>query len=47
MTHGEEVSAMTGKRIVAALLAAVTIAAAAPVTATAVPRTPPPCIGCG
>jgi hypothetical protein len=46
MTHGEEVSAMTGKRILAALLATVTLAAAAPVAANAAHRNPPPCGDC-
>ena len=37
---------MTGKRILAVLLAALTLTAAAPVAAGAAVRTPPPCVGC-
>jgi hypothetical protein len=37
---------MTGKRILAAILASLTLAAAAPVAANAAKPTPPPCAGC-
>jgi len=37
---------MTGKRILAVLLAALTLTAAAPVAASAGSRTPPPCGDC-
>jgi hypothetical protein len=37
---------MTGKRIVAALLVALTLTAAAPVAANAAHRNPPPCSFC-
>jgi hypothetical protein len=37
---------MTGKRILVALLATVTLASAAPVAASAAKPTPPPCVAC-
>ena len=37
---------MTGKRILAAILASLTLAAAAPVAANAGHRNPPPCSYC-